>query len=73
MTHVIKCDRCGAIYEKNEKYMVTVPGRKIPVTQVCTGKSDDNIDEFFDLCDDCLTKFYNFIIMAGEKKGENND
>ncbi len=60
MAEAYKCDRCGKFYDKNKK--VTTKGRisgGIITGIVTTSKGDK--DEWFDLCDDCIIAFKEFM------------
>lgn len=57
---VKKCDRCGAIYEKNEKCK-TKEGRNGIVSTIATINEKGFIDEEYDLCDECIEKLYDWM------------
>ena len=54
---VKKCDRCGAIYEKNEKCKTKTIGNGI-VSAIATISERGLLDEEYDLCDECIEKLY---------------
>lgn len=57
---VKKCDRCGAIYEKNEKCK-TKEARNGIVSEIATISEKGFIDEEYDLCDECIEKLYDWL------------
>ena len=57
---VKKCDRCGAIYKKNEKHKTKVVGSGI-VSVIATMNEMGYIDEEYDLCDECIEKLYDWL------------
>ena len=61
MANAKRCDRCGNYYDKN----ICVPTKGAIhggiLTGVKTAADDCYIDEHFDLCDDCLQKFVDFM------------
>lgn len=57
---VKKCDRCGAIYEKNEKCK-TKEARDGIVSTIATINEKGFIDEEYDLCDECIEKLYDWM------------
>lgn len=63
MAKVKKCDRCGKIYEKNKLHKAK---RRQPFPKKIVGVSaiDEylNTDRFFDLCDDCLSEFFEYFM-----------
>lgn len=63
MAEAYKCDRCGEFYDKNKKVKSKgrVPGEN--VTGIVTTRGVKN--KRFDLCDDCITAFKDF--MKGRK------
>lgn len=61
MSSASKCDRCGKFYEKNQNHKSNgrVMGGTITGVATVSGKSDK--DEWFDLCDDCISDFMEFM------------
>ena len=57
---VKKCDRCGAIYEKNEKCKTKATGNGI-VSTIATISERGIPDEEYDLCDECIEKLYDWL------------
>lgn len=57
---VKKCDRCGAIYEKNKKCKTKAIGNGI-VSTIATISEREMIDEEYDLCDECIEKLYDWM------------
>lgn len=57
---VKKCDRCGAIYEKNEKCKKKKSGNGI-VSAIATISERGLLDEEYDLCDECIEKLYDWL------------
>ena len=57
---VKKCDRCGAIYEKNEKCKTKATGNGI-VSTIATISDRGIPDEEYDLCDECIEKLYDWM------------
>ena len=57
---VKKCDRCGAIYEKNKKCKTKVIGNGI-VSVIATISERGLLDEEYDLCDECIEKLYDWM------------
>lgn len=57
---VKKCDRCGAIYEKNEKCK-TKEVRNGIVSKIATISERGILDEEYDLCDECIEKLYDWM------------
>ena len=60
MANVKKCDRCDRYYDTNTKYI----GGALSLSRISAIKLFTTTDEchrHFDLCDDCLTEFYEFI------------
>jgi len=57
---VKKCDRCGAIYEKNEKCKTKATGNGI-VSTIATISERGIPDEEYDLCDECIEKLYDWM------------
>lgn len=57
---VKKCDRCGAIYEKNEKCKTKATGNGI-VSTIATISEREIPDEEYDLCDECIEKLYDWM------------
>lgn len=57
---VKKCDRCGAIYEKNEKCKTKVTSGGI-VSTIATISEREMLDEEYDLCDECIEKLYDWL------------
>ena len=62
---VKKCDRCGAIYEKNEKCKTKATGNGI-VSTIATVSERGIPDEEYDLCDECIEKLYDWLKDNGE-------
>lgn len=65
MADAKKCDRCGRFYVKNTAHPCNYrqAGRMIAGVCICT--ADESIDESFDFCDKCISKFIEF--MKGGK------
>lgn len=57
---VKKCDRCGAIYEKNEKCK-TKATRNGTISTIATINERGMLDEEYDLCDECIEKLYDWM------------
>ncbi len=57
---VKKCDRCGAIYEKNEKCKTKEITGGI-VSAIATISEQRMLDEEYDLCDECIGKLYDWM------------
>lgn len=57
---VKKCDRCGAIYEKNEKCKTKAIRNGI-VSAIATISELGLPDEEYDLCDECIEKLYDWM------------
>lgn len=57
---VKKCDKCGAIYEKNKKCKTKEVGNGI-VSTIATISEKGFIDEEYDLCDECIEKLYDWL------------
>lgn len=57
---VKKCDRCGAIYEKNKKCKTKAIGNGI-VSTIATISERGIPDEEYDLCDECIEKLYDWM------------
>ena len=57
MSEVMKCDRCGKIYEKERENI------RILETQVCGQQLNK-----FDLCPDCVKFFHSFMDSGQNKK-----
>lgn len=68
MATVTKCDRCGAVFNEH-KFDRTIPGggHYFP-GQLCVRNRSYVPTEYFDLCDDCFGKLFEFI--EGEHKEE---
>lgn len=62
---VKKCDKCGAIYEKNEKCKTKATGNGI-VSTIATISERGIPDEEYDLCDECIEKLYDWLKDNGE-------
>lgn len=61
-----KCDRCGRYYDKNTEYFV---GR-MPIRCAAGVRIYDTCGYnwiVWDLCDDCLTEFFNWVNLMGRK------
>ena len=57
-----KCDRCGKYYEENYKFRPGLFSNAVS-NIVTVGRSDirpDKVCDDFDMCDDCLTSFYDW-------------
>lgn len=57
---VKKCDRCGAIYEKNKKCKTKATVNGI-VSTIATISERGIPDEEYDLCDECIEKLYDWM------------
>lgn len=57
---VKKCDRCGAIYEKNEKCKTKEAMGGI-VSAIATISKQGMLDKEYDLCDECIEKLYDWM------------
>ena len=57
---VKKCDRCGAIFEKNEKYKTKATRNGI-ISAIATISDRELLDEEYDLCDECIEKLYDWL------------
>lgn len=75
MSDAYKCDRCGKFYEKNEfkRSQASIQGGIITGIATMTYLG---VDEWFDLCDDCMKEFEKFmsgnpeLLEAGKEAGE---
>ena len=56
---VKKCDRCGAIYKKNEK--CKTKARNGTISTIATINERGILDEEYDLCDECIEKLYDWM------------
>lgn len=65
MASAKKCDRCGKYYDKNELYKTSVNGCKTVIDGVAFSVKCDDITDYHDLCDDCITLLKQWL------KGEN--
>lgn len=70
MANVKKCDRCGKVYDRNRRHVQ----RRADKDRIYTGVSliylEDATDDIFDLCDECLDAFGDFMSFykrAGEE------
>lgn len=57
---VKKCDRCGAIYEKNTKCKTKRAMGGI-VSAIATISERGMLDKEYDLCDECIEKLYDWL------------
>lgn len=67
MANAKKCDRCGAYYEKNQKFRLGKTSLDIKDGIMFTGANGSYTDQI-DLCDDCIEKldiFLNGVELAG--------
>lgn len=62
MSEVMKCNRCGAIYEKEYENV------RILETRVCGQKLNE-----FDLCPDCVKDFHSFMDSGQNKKNAESE
>ena len=61
-----KCDRCGRYYDKNTEHLI---GGNIPIRYAAGVQIYDNSEadrKAWDLCDDCLMEFFNWVNMKKE-------
>ncbi len=63
MALVKKCDRCGEIYEKNELHKAKL-WHPSPTKLVGVAAIDERLkqDQFFGLCDECISEFFDFFM-----------
>lgn len=61
----MKCDRCSNYYIENKKYLGRNKKEKEPLEGV-TLWGRYNVDESFDLCDDCINEFLEFMKINRE-------
>lgn len=72
MANAKKCDRCGAYYDKNEKFKLKKTPADIKDGIMFTGLNGYNGAQI-DLCDDCIEKldiFLSGVELAGFEKEE---
>lgn len=60
MAKAIKCDRCGAYYDKNERFVVLRNG-STRVDGIATTTLNGFYHKSYELCDDCLEKLREFL------------
>ena len=71
---MLKCDRCGKIYERGNSYNHVEDGKEYPVNSIRIGNWDQknkkwiSIASGYDLCPDCARKICDVIF-----EGENNN
>lgn len=54
LSRVIQCDRCGKIYEKNERYQTRDNVAGGVISGISTITEVGLRDESYDLCDECI-------------------
>lgn len=63
-----KCDRCGKYYLRNIKHKV--PGKSsVTMEGITFVDVTASVIEWFCLCDDCITKLKDFMVMEENKNG----
>ena len=71
MAEARKCDRCGIYYDNNTKHNfgITILGHGIMATGITMNLSNDDKGISYDLCDGCLTNFYEKFLKGGRTNG----
>lgn len=67
MAIVKRCDRCKAIYEKNTNKLSQDETIDPIIVNVGTQNDNGTYDLYMDLCDDCMTKLYKFLLEENKK------
>ena len=60
-----KCDRCGRYYDKNSKHRDESFSEEAYAAGAQIYNSNNKYWGAWDLCDDCLTEFFNWVNMKG--------
>lgn len=70
MANAKKCDRCGNYYDENKTKPRELTGGYVmaKLKTLTHASATSYTDEVFDLCDECLGKFYSF--MDGRELAE---
>ena len=68
MAIVKRCDRCKAIYEKNTNKLSQDETIDPIIVNVGTQNDNGTYDLYMDLCDDCMTKLYKFLVGKGTEE-----
>ena len=61
MARVLRCDRCGHVYEKNETHPNTAGHFRTVISGVCLVTRNYGYVEEMDLCDECIDKLTQFL------------
>lgn len=61
MAQAKKCDRCGAFYENNTRYPVSIRSCKTAIDGITFSTRNDDTVGYMDLCDDCITELKAFL------------
>lgn len=61
MADAKKCDRCGNYYDENAKHKVTINSCKTVISEVCTYTRSGHAYKPYDLCDNCIDDFFEFM------------
>lgn len=61
MARVLRCDRCGHVYEKNDAHPYKAGGCGTVISGVCLVTRNDCYVEEMDLCDECIEKLTQFL------------
>ena len=64
MAQVFRCDRCGKIFDMNDSTSQERSNGRDKIMGVATFVEwlDNKVkNNFYDLCDDCLTEFFEFM------------
>jgi hypothetical protein len=68
MANAKKCDRCGAFYVKNTRFITRVCRSKTVLDGVCFRTRDYGVTGSMDLCDDCIAEVK--VFLSGKKEKE---
>lgn len=55
------CDRCGAFYKENVRFVKTINFEPKTLTGICFRSTGGHSTEYTDLCDDCIEKLKSFL------------
>lgn len=70
MANARKCDRCGCYYDENTKHKVNASGQKTVISEVCTYTICETAYRLYDLCDNCIDDFFEFMCNRQLEKEE---